>query len=189
MARGSRQETKRAVIAAATAVFSEFGYAGTTVDAIAERAGLTTGALYSNFTGKRDVFLAVLRHAVGYGGESPASGQQRLEADGSDFMRSVESDPTGVRLLLWAVLEADRDPDVREVAAQVLRDQRVLQQHIVAELLGTTPDSGEAADVGVLLNSMAIGFVVQRLVDPQFITVERGERILQAEIRRLRAAT
>src|SRR3954447_26890337 len=36
------------------------GFAGTSVDAVAHEAGYTTGAVYSNFGGKADLFLAVL---------------------------------------------------------------------------------------------------------------------------------
>ncbi|TCP57507.1 TetR family transcriptional regulator [Tamaricihabitans halophyticus] len=64
MARLSRVEqqerNKAKVLAAARAEFAERGYREAKVDAIAERAELTRGAVYSNFPGKRALYFAVL---------------------------------------------------------------------------------------------------------------------------------
>lgn len=56
--------TRAAVLTAATAEFAEHGYADAKVDRIAERAELTRGAVYSNFAGKRALYLAVLAETV-----------------------------------------------------------------------------------------------------------------------------
>lgn len=59
--RAQQQErTGAAILAAARAEFAEHGYAEAKIDRIAERAELTRGAVYSNFTGKRALYLAVL---------------------------------------------------------------------------------------------------------------------------------
>jgi AcrR family transcriptional regulator len=41
-------------------VFLRRGFHGASLDEIAEEAGYTTGAVYSNFKGKDDLFLAVM---------------------------------------------------------------------------------------------------------------------------------
>ncbi|MFB7947442.1 TetR family transcriptional regulator [Kitasatospora phosalacinea] len=65
LTRAEQQErTRAAVLVAARQEFAEFGYAEAKVDRIAERAELTRGAVYSNFTGKRALYLAVLVDAV-----------------------------------------------------------------------------------------------------------------------------
>jgi len=56
--------TRAAVLVAATAEFAEHGYADARIDRIAERAELTRGAVYSNFPGKRALYLAVLLDSV-----------------------------------------------------------------------------------------------------------------------------
>src|SRR4051812_8292598 len=56
--------TRAAVLTAARAEFAEHGYADAKVDRIAERAELTRGAVYSNFPGKRALYLAVLVDSV-----------------------------------------------------------------------------------------------------------------------------
>ncbi|WP_335991649.1 helix-turn-helix domain-containing protein [Glycomyces sp. MUSA5-2] len=78
MARLTRVEqqarTRAAVLAAARAEFTEHGYAAAKVDRIADRADLTRGAVYSNFPGKRALYLAVLVALVEEGGDGPAAG-------------------------------------------------------------------------------------------------------------------
>jgi len=55
-----QSRTRDALIASARRVFARDGFHGATVAAIAREAGLTKGAVYSNFDNKADVFLAVL---------------------------------------------------------------------------------------------------------------------------------
>ncbi|MGH9207133.1 MAG: TetR/AcrR family transcriptional regulator, partial [Acidimicrobiales bacterium] len=49
-------------VEAAAQVFARRGFHGASLDEIAEGAGFTRGAIYSNFGGKEDLFLAVLDH-------------------------------------------------------------------------------------------------------------------------------
>lgn len=61
---GSRRQqysasTKRALIDVAEELFTEHGYAGTSLDAIVSGADVTKGALYHHFTGKQALFQAV----------------------------------------------------------------------------------------------------------------------------------
>src|SRR5439155_23204367 len=54
-----RAATRERLLRAARTVFARRGVQAATVDEIAEEAGFTTGALYSNFKGKGDLVLAV----------------------------------------------------------------------------------------------------------------------------------
>lgn len=53
--RTSREE----IIAAAAEIFMEFGFAATTIDAIAERLGATKGRIYHHYKSKAELFFAV----------------------------------------------------------------------------------------------------------------------------------
>jgi len=53
------EQTRAAVIAAATARFATDGYAATTMDAIAEDANIAKGGLYHHFASKAELFEAV----------------------------------------------------------------------------------------------------------------------------------
>lgn len=55
-----RLQTREALVRTARRVFLEHGFHGASLDEIAERAGYSKGAVYSNFAGKDDLFLAVL---------------------------------------------------------------------------------------------------------------------------------
>lgn len=56
--RGERTRTE--IIAAAHRLFLERGYHGTSMRQIARAAGVSASGIYNHFTGKEDVFLAVL---------------------------------------------------------------------------------------------------------------------------------
>src|SRR3954451_12948608 len=56
----AQQRDRARVLAAARAEFTDRGFRDAKVDVIAERAELTRGAVYSNFPGKRALYLAVL---------------------------------------------------------------------------------------------------------------------------------
>jgi AcrR family transcriptional regulator len=65
LTRAETQERNRArVLAAARAEFAERGFRDAKIDGIADRAELTRGAVYSNFPGKRALYLAVLADAA-----------------------------------------------------------------------------------------------------------------------------
>jgi AcrR family transcriptional regulator len=61
LTRAERSEQTRAgLVAAARRVFLERGFHGASVDEISAEAGYTTGAIYSRFGGKDELFLAVI---------------------------------------------------------------------------------------------------------------------------------
>jgi AcrR family transcriptional regulator len=55
-----QNRTRAALVASARRVFARDGFHGANLAAIASEARLTKGAVYSNFDGKADLFLAVL---------------------------------------------------------------------------------------------------------------------------------
>jgi AcrR family transcriptional regulator len=55
-----QSRTRAALVASARRVFGRDGFNGSNLAAIAREAGLTKGAVYSNFDSKADLFLAVL---------------------------------------------------------------------------------------------------------------------------------
>ncbi|MFJ2211780.1 TetR/AcrR family transcriptional regulator [Streptomyces sp. NPDC101062] len=74
LTRAQQQErTRAAVLVAALREFAEYGYGEAKIDRIAERAELTRGAVYSNFTGKRALYLAVLADTAERARDSAAS--------------------------------------------------------------------------------------------------------------------
>ena len=55
-----RAEMRMRLIEAAATVFAQKGYGGASLEEVAETAGFSKGAVYSNFAGKEELFLALL---------------------------------------------------------------------------------------------------------------------------------
>src|SRR6202161_1082533 len=62
--RRSKAERPQEILEAAFAEFSRNGYAVTTLDQIAERAGVTKGTIYVYFENKEHLFISMVREAV-----------------------------------------------------------------------------------------------------------------------------
>jgi AcrR family transcriptional regulator len=123
--------TRERLIDAATQVFAEQGYDGTRLQDVARAAGLTTGAVYSNFRNKGELLF----EAIG--------GRTAIEID--ELLREVEAEslPVALRelgrwiverrdrsLLVDAVAAARRDPDL----AAHLHDRARAREAWLAEL-------------------------------------------------------
>jgi len=61
----TQEQTRERVVAAAAKVFARRGYHRATMDEIASEAGYTIGAIYSNFAGKEELFLALADRQTG----------------------------------------------------------------------------------------------------------------------------
>ena len=54
------ERTRAQILDAAYRAFLDNGYNGTSMRALARAAGLTLGGMYAHFSGKEEIFLAVL---------------------------------------------------------------------------------------------------------------------------------
>src|SRR4051812_706004 len=54
-----RERTRAALLRAARALVRERGYERTTLEKVAKRAGMTTGAIYGNFKNRDELFIAL----------------------------------------------------------------------------------------------------------------------------------
>ena len=98
------EATTSALVEAARELFAQDGYAATSLDAVVARAGVTKGALYHHFDGKRELFRAVLER-------EQASLAERLTGV---FAR--KRDPwDGVQAGCRAFLEAVLDPELQRI--------------------------------------------------------------------------
>lgn len=94
----AKQQTRAKVLAAARRLFSEQGYEGATIRDIAAAAGMSTGAVFANFTDKSDLFreimisdMVALADAMGEAvaqGTSPQDGLLRLFTAGYRFYQT-----------------------------------------------------------------------------------------------------
>src|SRR3712207_4566751 len=62
--RQPRAQTREELLDAAAGVFAARGFHGASVEAVADAAGYSTGALYSNFAGKEELFLSLYEERI-----------------------------------------------------------------------------------------------------------------------------
>ncbi|MFD6450936.1 TetR/AcrR family transcriptional regulator [Nocardia sp. NPDC060220] len=100
-----REARRRHVILAASEVFGNRGYHGTSMDEVSVRAGFTKPMLYELFSGKLELYLTVLqshidalvrgvRHALASG-----DNHQRVHAAVQAIFDFADEDPAGLRLI------------------------------------------------------------------------------------------
>jgi AcrR family transcriptional regulator len=99
------RRTREALIRAGRELFAEQGYAGTGLEALAARAGVTRGALYHQFRDKRALFLAVFE-AVEADLVARLARVVAGSADASEMLRRGSE----------ALLDASIEPEVRRIA-------------------------------------------------------------------------
>jgi AcrR family transcriptional regulator len=120
------EATRDALIEAARALFAKRGYAAVGTEEIVRSAGVTRGALYHHFDGKRDLFEAVYerieaelaqRIASGALGSGATEPLEAMRAGAEMFLRAA-TEPEAQRIVLLdgpSVLGWDR---WREIAAE-----------------------------------------------------------------------
>jgi AcrR family transcriptional regulator len=139
-----REVTSERLLAAAEQLFLERGFRAAWVSDIAEAAGYTTGAIYSSFGGKDDLFLAVYRRKA-----------EQQEAAWRAAIRALihptntdDIDPALARPLLepaWyaVVFEflsyAARDERLRREVAEIYRGGTALVAEVLQEVDPSSP--------------------------------------------------
>ena len=73
-------DTKERIIEEALRLFSEKGYAGTSMSDIAERLKITKAALYKHYSGKREIFQKILDRMSALDAERAAEDDEYAEA-------------------------------------------------------------------------------------------------------------
>ena len=125
-----RQLTREALVAAAAEVFTAKGFHAASLDEIADAAGFTRGAIYSNFGSKEELLYAVIDHVneIGLAGVADtldSSGDDdpvRAAAARADtWGRLVHRSPELIALSLELRLYALRNPQARERIAELDR--------------------------------------------------------------------
>ena len=75
----AKQQTRSKVLAAARRLFSEEGYEGATIRDIAAAAGMSTGAVFANFTDKSDLFREIMLSDMTSLGEAMREAAERAK--------------------------------------------------------------------------------------------------------------
>jgi AcrR family transcriptional regulator len=193
----SRALTRARLLESAAAVFAERGFYGASVEEIAERAGFSRGAFYSNFEDKSDLFLALLDDRLE--GELRALEETLGDAAGPGAFLDLLRRGGGRRsepkewTLLWAEfwLHVMRHP---ELAPKLAARQRAARQAIAGLIerqfsqLGITLPVTPAELASVML-AVDDGLKLQEDLDPTAVPEDLRARILIVLLRGLAMQT
>jgi AcrR family transcriptional regulator len=161
----SEGTTRERLLGAARAQLEQAGYTGASVQAVADRAGVSAGALYRHFASKAELFVEVFRDAarrdLAAVDAAAANGTciERLEAAVAAHARGVLGRPR----LAWALLHEPVDPllDAERLAYR----RRYCRQ--MAGLLRQAIAAGELPDQDVELSAAGVvGAIAESLAGP-----------------------
>ena len=176
-----RAATHERLVEAATRVVARRGFHAATVDEIAEEAGFSVGALYSNFDGKDDLFLAVFDGHLRWYAErlEQAAGSPDQERAFRDWMQAADDDPEQVLIFIEFWAYAVRRPKLRRSFARRMAEMR---DALARALERRAEESGSALalpaeTLALVLLSLGRGLGLEQLANPEAIDDDVAELV------------
>jgi AcrR family transcriptional regulator len=169
----SQARTRAQLITTATEMFLRDGYVTTSLEKVAEAAGFTRGAVYSNFRNKDELCMVVLdeiraQRAVEIASMFVAPSLDEVLAQFESWAERVIGDEGWTRLEMEFGAYASRDTDLTEHMRERLTGLVDLLDAAVTGLADqgaiTLPVSAREAAVALL--SMGVGLGLFRSIDP-----------------------
>jgi AcrR family transcriptional regulator len=174
-------QTRARLIDAAARVFARRGYQAASVEEIAEDAGYSHGAVYSNFEGKADLFLAVFEDYMAERVRELAETQAALPEDApleararalaDQWMDRLARDRESMTLHMEFIAHADRDP---ELARRFGTRSMAMREAVARYIAHYQQEAGlELAmgvdDLALVLRALGIGLAIESLVSPDTV--------------------
>ncbi|MEU5160391.1 TetR/AcrR family transcriptional regulator [Streptomyces sp. NPDC020875] len=187
-----RRATRAKLYEAAVTLIAEQGFSATTVDEIAERAGVAKGTVYYNFKSKTELFEELLRYGVGLLTASLQNAADETAARGGSKVEALDA------MIRAGLVFIDRYPAFTQLyVAELWRTNRawqdtllVVRQQAVAvveTVLSEAVEGGElSAEIDVPLTAAAlVGMVLVAALDWQSFQPERSLDEVHAALSRL----
>lgn len=183
-----KEQTREAIIQAATKLFSKDGIEATSLDRIAGEIGLTKGAIYSTFASKDDLVEAV---ATANSVNVSDDALFRADVPLRQVLRSLATELLAVRkkltrdqIVLFLELflyERRHGSWAKKIAAE----NRAAFEEDTARLERAMKERGKhlpiaARDFFTALNAVAIGVVLQLERDPESLSSESVLRLFES---------
>jgi AcrR family transcriptional regulator len=165
-----REETREHVLAAAARVFARRGFHATSLEAIAEEAGYSRGAVYYNFADKEELFLELLdrrcaeraqdlRAVFADVDDDVEATSQQAQIAAQRALAAMTGDPQWRALYMEFLAHAARDSAFRRRFAKRTEEMRGALEDIVAER--TRPIAGaldmEPEELAVVIDALGTG--------------------------------
>jgi AcrR family transcriptional regulator len=174
-----RAQTRAALLDAAERLWAERGIRGASLDEIAAQAGMTKGAVYSNFAGKTDLILALLDRytqvELGRRTSSHLRDTDRAPADrcadaGRHYAHRLSAEETRMKALLLMELWLFGMRDFS--AGWRIADWYQTHREGLAAGLETNGGDLSPEDRASLAMAIEFGLALQHLLDPDRVPAE-----------------
>ena len=182
----SQIQTRERLLDAALTVFSRRGYHAAAVEEVAAEAGYSKGAVYSNFSNKEELFLALIDRRFasdiqGYPGIINFMTDGLQLEKGSEFKEQVMKDHTWNVLMVEFFLYAIRaDTNRKNLAVRLAQLRGIMEKNLstLYEKLGKKPGL-PVEELPWSVFSLGIGLMLQLYIDPDGLPEGVYERALQ----------
>jgi AcrR family transcriptional regulator len=179
----TKARTRALLLDAAAQAFARKGFAGASVDDIAEGAGFSTGALYSNFAGKDELFIELLSSRSsgrlaeaasllsGQGGGSVQDDRAALSRHLVDVAdRDMELAALQAEFWLFAI----RRPEYQNSLAVQFRTNRDALATVLTDRAKdrNQPLDTPFDDIATILLALFQGLVQVRRTDPELVPAD-----------------
>ena len=189
----AKERTRAQLLAAAAEVFARKGFAGASLEEIAEQAGYSTGAVYYNFENKEQLFLELLRSGQSRHTANRVQAVTRIftevAASGGDPFDTMsvylaaladaqgELSPLAAEFWLYAV----RNPEAMDLVAGRLADEdRGLEPVIAAAMQRYgTPPGISPEELTIAAMALFNGLVRRRRINRNAVPDELFGRVLR----------
>jgi AcrR family transcriptional regulator len=186
--RVGRDEVRRRILASAYGVFEVWGYEGASLERVAEAAGFSKGAVYSNFAGKDELFFELVSARIDEraaalveaaaardsGGRPGARGPRDSSGEAARLAGSLlramgEEDPAWQVLFIEFWLRCARNEDLRSRLAE---KRRAMRSRIADSAQGLAAARGielppaAAMDLATTVLALSNGLGIEGLIDP-----------------------
>src|SRR5579884_1628257 len=167
-----RERTRARLLEAARALIREKGHEHTTLEDIAERAGMTTGAIYGNFKNRDDLFIA-----LGQTYWPPIQPRVKPGASFADVMKAM-ADATIAAIpdraaaavgRLTGLAYALTHEELRERVAAVTAESYAMGEQWLTEVVKKEDLPMPAAQLVRVIHALIEGLVFHRLLTPGLV--------------------
>jgi AcrR family transcriptional regulator len=170
----SRANTRERLLAAARSVFARSGFHGASVEEIASEAGFSTGALYSNFEGKEELFLAIFDEHLAWARRTFGDANPEAGTVPDDWVRQFL-----VFVEFWAY--AVRNQQAKDELTPRMAELRQLCSAALERIadargkeLSMPPDT-----LAIAVMALVRGMAIERLADPGAVSPELEAALLE----------
>ncbi len=179
----SRAQTRERLLAAATDLFSERGVNGASVEQIAERAGYSRGAFYSNFADKQELVLALLEQRTQreYAEVEELGSESDTLAERMDALRTWHRERAH-HLQSWLTLRTELwlyalRADDRTFREGIAGHERFARNALAGGLTQAfdragVPPPADIRQLALIVHALEDGLLIQRLICPDDTTEE-----------------